>query len=108
MEWSEIDYKHGLWCIPADNMKAKSLHIVPLAPQAMAILEQVKELGFSDQYVFFNTSTRKPYSQSTFINALWNMGYTVKMTGHGFRGLASTTLHEKRVYARRDRATAGT
>lgn len=95
MEWSEIDYKHGLWRIPADKMKAKRLHIVPLAPQAMAILEQIKELGFSDQYVFFNTSTRKPYSQSAFINALWNMGYKGKMTGHGFRGLASTTLHEK-------------
>ena len=76
-------------------MKARRLHIVPLAPQALAILEQIKELGFSDQYVFFNTSTRKPYSQSAFINALWNMGYKGKMTGHGFRGLASTTLHEK-------------
>ena len=95
MEWSEIDYKHGLWRIPADKMKAKRLHIVPLAPQAMAILEQIKELGFSDQYVFFNTSTRKPYSQNAFITALWRMGYKGRMTGHGFRGLASTTLHEK-------------
>ncbi|GAF52821.1 hypothetical protein [Psychrobacter sp. JCM 18900] len=51
-------------------MKAKRLHIVPLAPQAMAILKQIKELGFSDQYVFFNASTCKPYSQSAFINAL--------------------------------------
>ena len=95
MEWSEIDYKQGLWRIPEDKMKAKRLHIVPLAPQAMAILEQIKELGFSDQYVFFNTSTHKPYSQSAFINALWNMDYKGKMTVHGFRGLASTTLHEK-------------
>jgi len=95
MEWLEIDYKHGLWRIPADKMKAKRLHIVPLAPQAMAILEQIKELGFSDQYVFFNTSTRKPYSQNAFITALWRMGYKGRMTGHGFRGLASTTLHEQ-------------
>ena len=68
---------------------------MPLAPQAIAILEQIKELGFSDKYVFFNTSTRKPYSQGAFINALWNMDYKGKMTGHGFRGLASTTLHEQ-------------
>ncbi|WP_350656499.1 integrase arm-type DNA-binding domain-containing protein [Psychrobacter sp. S1-30-MNA-CIBAN-0213] len=95
MEWSEIDYKQGLWRIPADKMKAKRLHIVPLAPQAMAILEQIKELGFSDQYVFFNPSTRKPYSQNAFITALWRMGYKGRMTGHGFRGLASTTLHEQ-------------
>ena len=95
MEWQDIDFKRGLWTIPADKMKAGRLHIVPLAPQAIAILEQIKALGFSDQYVFFNTSTRKPYSQSAFINALWNMGYKGKMTGHGFRGLASTTLHEQ-------------
>ncbi len=95
MEWSEIDYKQGLWRIPADKMKAKRLHIVPLAPQALAILEQIKALGFSDKYVFFNPSTRKPYSQNAFITALWRMGYKGRITGHGFRGLASTTLHEK-------------
>ena len=56
---------------------------------------QIKELNFSDQYVFYNPSTRKPYSQNAFINALYQMGYKYKMTGHGFRGLASTTLHEQ-------------
>tara|TARA_R110000751_G_C13441714_1_gene442985 strand:- start:4 stop:492 length:489 start_codon:yes stop_codon:yes gene_type:complete len=95
MEWQDVDFKRGLWTIPAIKMKAGRLHIVPLAPQAIAILKQIRELGFSDKYVFFNTSTRKPYSQSAFINALWNMQYKGKMTGHGFRGLASTTLHEQ-------------
>lgn len=95
MEWSEIDYKHNLWRIPADKMKMDRLHIVPLAPQVMQLLQQIKQLGFSDQYVFFNTSTRKPYSTNAFITALWRLGYKGRMTGHGFRGLASTTLHER-------------
>ena len=95
MEWSEIDYQAKVWRIPADKMKMDRPHLVPLAPQTMAILEQIKALGFSDKYVFFNPSTRKPYSTNGFITALWRMGYKGKMTGHGFRGLASTTLHEK-------------
>lgn len=49
----------------------------------------------SDSYVFYNRSTRNQYSQNAFINALYNMGYKHRMTTHGFRGLASTVLHEK-------------
>ena len=95
MEWSEIDWKDKIWRIPADKMKMDRPHIVPLAPQVIDILQQIKELNFSEQYVFYNPSTRKPYSQNAFINALYQMGYKYKMTGHGFRGLASTTLHEQ-------------
>lgn len=95
MEWSEIDWKDKIWRIPADKMKMDRPHIVPLAPQVIDILQQIKELNFSDQYVFYNPFTRKPYSQNAFINALYQMGYKYKMTGHGFRGLASTTLHEQ-------------
>ena len=95
MEWDEIDYQAKVWRIPAEKMKMDRTHLVPLAPQVMAILEQIKQLGLSDKYVFFNTSTRKPYSENAFITALWRMGYKGRMTGHGFRGLASTTLHEQ-------------
>ena len=95
MEWAEIDWNDNTWRIPADKMKMDRPHIVPLAPQVMDILQQIKELNFSEQYVFYNPSTRKPYSQNAFINALYQMGYKYKMTGHGFRGLASTTLHEQ-------------
>lgn len=95
MEWSEIDWNDKIWRIPAEKMKMDRPHIVPLAPQVIEILKQIKALEFSDQYVFFNPSTRKPYSQNAFINALYQMGYKYKMTGHGFRGLASTTLHEQ-------------
>jgi len=95
MEWSEIDYKAKIWRIPAEKMKMDRPHLVPLAPQAMKILKQIKAMSFSDKYVFFNTITRKPYSTNAFIAALWRMGYKGRMTGHGFRGLARTTLHEQ-------------
>jgi len=95
MEWSEIDYKAKIWRIPAEKMKMDRPHLVPLAPQAMKILQEIKAMNFSDKYVFFNTTTRKPYSTNAFITALWRMGYKGRMTGHGFRGLASTTLHEQ-------------
>ena len=95
MEWSEVDYKAKIWRIPAEKMKMDRPHLVPLTPQTMKILQEIKAKGFSDKYVFFNTTTRKPYSTNAFITALWRMGYKGRMTGHGFRGLASTTLHEK-------------
>ncbi len=94
MQWQEIDYQAKIWRIPAERMKMNRPHNVPLAPQSLALLEQIKAYGFSDKYVFFNTSSRKPYSQNAFITALWRLGYKGRMTGHGFRGLASTTLHE--------------
>lgn len=95
MEWSEVDYKAKIWRIPAEKMKMDRPHLVPLTPQTMKILQEIKAKGFSDKYVFFNTTTRKPYSTNAFITALWRMGYKGRMTGHGFRGLASTTLHEQ-------------
>lgn len=95
LEWEDIDFDRKLITIPAEKMKAKRLHIVPLAPQVIELLKQVKELGYSDKYVFFNPYKQKPYSQNVFIKALYNMGYKGRMTGHGFRGLASTALHEQ-------------
>ena len=95
MEWSEIDYQQKLWRIPAGKMKMDRPHIVPLAPQVMAILDQIKALELSDNYVFYNIEHHQPYSENAFSNALKRMGYKNKMTGHGFRGLASTTLHEQ-------------
>lgn len=95
MEWSEIDYQAQLWRIPAERMKMKRPHIVPLSCPALAILDQIKALNLSNKYVFFNISTKKPLSENAFLNALERMGYKGRMTGHGFRGLASTTLHER-------------
>src|SRR5690606_20321284 len=95
MEWSDVDYKTKILHIPAEKMKMDRTHLVPLTPQTIKILQEIKAKCFSDKYVFFNTTTRKPYSTNAFITALWRMGYKGRMTGHGFRGLASTTLHEQ-------------
>ena len=95
MQWNEVDWQAKLWRIPAERMKMNRPHIVPLAPQVLDILKQVKDLGLSDTYVFFNSSRQQPYSENVFTNALKKMGYRDVMTGHGFRGLASTTLHER-------------
>jgi len=95
MEWNEIDYNNCLWRIPAHKMKMAQPHIVPLSRQALELLEGLKPLTGNKQHVFYNYSTAKPISSNALLCAIRTMGYNGKMTGHGFRGLASTTLHEQ-------------
>lgn len=95
MEWNEIDYENCLWRIPAHKMKMAMPHIVPLSKQALEILEKIQPITGIKPYVFYNYSTAKPISSNALLCAIRTMGYNGKMTGHGFRGLASTTLHEK-------------
>lgn len=96
MEWTEIDYEKSEWRIPAEKMKMGKIHIVPLATQAITLLEELKQLTSNRKYVFHsNRSINKPISEVTILGALWRMGYKGRMTGHGFRGLASTILHEQ-------------
>lgn len=95
MEWNEIDFESKLWRIPADKMKMALPHIVPLSRQAIELLEVLKPITGMKQYVFYNYSTAKPISSNALLCAIRTMGYNGKMTGHGFRGLASTTLHEQ-------------
>ncbi len=97
-EWSEIDYHKSVWRIPAAKMKMRQDHIIPLSPQAMAIIERMRPLTEQTGYVFYNFESNKTYSEAWFNQALQRMGYTgdpyPKMTGHGFRQLASTGLYE--------------
>ncbi|WP_352259700.1 integrase arm-type DNA-binding domain-containing protein [Psychrobacter sp. TB55-MNA-CIBAN-0194] len=97
-EWSEIDYHKNVWRIPAAKMKMRQDHIIPLSPQAMAIIERMRPLTEQTGYVFYNFESNKHYSEAWFNQALQRMGYTgdpyPKMTGHGFRQLASTGLYE--------------
>lgn len=97
-EWSEIDYHKSVWRIPAHKMKMRQDHIIPLSQQAMQIIERMRPLTGHTDYVFFNLLNGKPYSEGWFNQALRRMGYTgdpyPKMTGHGFRQLASTGLYE--------------
>lgn len=97
-EWSEIDYHKSVWRVPAAKMKMRQDHIIPLSPQAMAVIERMRPLTEHTGYVFYNFESNKTYSEAWFNQALQRMGYTgnpyPKMTGHGFRQLASTGLYE--------------
>lgn len=95
-EWSEIDEDAAVWRIPADKMKARAEHVVPLSRQALDILKQVHALTGDGQYVFPSIRTHlRPMSENTVNAALRRMGYTSdEMTGHGFRAMASTLLNE--------------
>ena len=93
-EWSEFGLENALWIIPAGRMKMKTEHIVPLTKQALAILTELKELSGSSRYVFPGRNSNKPISNNTMLFALYRLGYKGKMTGHGFRAVASTILNE--------------
>ncbi|MFG0586611.1 tyrosine-type recombinase/integrase [Acinetobacter sp. YQ_14] len=95
MEWNEIDFDNHLWRIPAYKMKMALPHIVPLSRQAVELIEGLRPITGNKQYVFYNHSKAKPLSNNALLSAIRTMGYMGKMTGHGFRGLASTTLHEQ-------------
>ena len=95
MEWSEIDFENKIWRIPAERMKMALPHLVPLSRQAIELLKSLLPLTGRKQYVFYNHSTAKPMSSNALLCVIRTMGYNGKMTGHGFRGLASTTLHEQ-------------
>ena len=95
-EWSEFNLEGQEWRIPAARMKMKQVHIVPLAKQAVKILEELREFSGSGKYLFpsIRTDTR-PLSDATLLNALRRMGYAKdEMCTHGFRSIASTLLNE--------------
>lgn len=96
-EWSEFDLDNAEWRIPAHKMKMRVLHIVPLSKQAIAILNELKPLTGSGQYLFPSNRTKtRPMSDNTINGALRRLGYTKEeMTGHGFRSMASTILNEQ-------------
>lgn len=95
-KWAEFDMEAARWDIPAERMKMRTPHIVPLAAQAIEVLEMLRTLTGASEWLFpGDRSAAKPMSNNTILKALERMGYKGRMTGHGFRGLASTVLHEK-------------
>jgi len=93
--WCEFDLDSGLWRIPPERMKKKTPHIVPLSTQALEIIKTIKELTGGGELAFPNQNNHsKPMSNNTILKALEVMGYKGRMTGHGFRGIASTQLNE--------------
>ncbi|HOI83346.1 MAG TPA: tyrosine-type recombinase/integrase, partial [Campylobacterales bacterium] len=95
-EWREFDFENKVWRIPADKMKMKAPHIVPLCKQALEILEELKPLTGSGKYLFPSPNTTlKPICENTLNQALRRLGYTKEeIVSHSFRGIASTILHE--------------
>lgn len=97
--WEEfaLDGPEPEWRIPAERMKMGELHIVPLAPQAVSILSDLRQLTGPDGYVFpALTDSNRPMSENTLTAALRRMGYSGdQMTWHGFRTIASTLLNEQ-------------
>lgn len=92
--WEEFDLEAGFWVIPAARMKMKTEHVVPLSRQAAAILAEIKPLAGRSPYVFPGRNRDKPISNNTMLYALYRLGYKGRMTGHGFRAVASTILNE--------------
>ncbi len=99
-EWQEISLEDKVWKIPAEKMKLKKPHIVPLANQVKRIFEELHPLTHKSDYVFPSVrDRRRPMSEATVNAALRRMGYgTDEMTGHGFRHIASTLLNEQGVW----------
>ncbi len=93
-KWEEIEFPNKLWRIPAVRMKMKTPHLVPLSWQAIEILEKLKTLSGGGIYIFPGEQRAKTMSNNTILYALYRMGYRSRMTGHGFRSIASTMLHE--------------
>ena len=92
--WDEFDFDKAEWRIPAERMKMKAPHVVPLSLQALAILKQLQAINGTYKLVFPGTNPKKAMSKNTVLFALYRMGYRGRMTGHGFRAIASTLLNE--------------
>jgi integrase len=95
-EWQEVNFDKAEWRMPAERMKMRDPHIVPLSKQALAVLKELQNHTGNRQHIFVNQ--HKPsgcMSENTLLYALYRMGYHSKATGHGFRATASTILNEQ-------------
>lgn len=95
-EWTEFDFEGAVWTIPADKMKMRRPHRVPLAKRAIVILNDLKAETGAFRWLFPSVRTpKKPISENTLNAALRRLGYgPEQMTAHGFRAMAATRLNE--------------
>jgi integrase len=97
--WEEIDFENAQWTIPAERMKMKIPHLVPLSKQVITLFKLLQELHGNSEFVFPNqVNARKTMSNSTILRALYQLGYKGKLTGHGFRATAMSVIMEKLNY----------
>lgn len=96
-KWADINIEESVWVIPAEEMKRRKAHRVPLTPATLAILEQMKPLSGHHEYVFPSERNEKSHASTYTVNAAIkrSLGYKDKLVAHGLRSVASTALHEK-------------
>ena len=93
-EFRDLEGDAPTWEIPAERMKMKAAHVVPLSRQAVAILKALRAIGGGSRYVLPGRNADKAISNNTLLFALYRLGSKGKMTGHGFRAVASSALNE--------------
>ncbi|NRB42407.1 MAG: tyrosine-type recombinase/integrase [Pseudomonadales bacterium] len=94
--WDEIDIENNFWNIPAERMKKKKPHTVPLSPQCLALLELIKPISSRSDFIFPSDRNPRAHTNSQTANtALKRMGFDKQLVAHGLRALASTTLNEQ-------------
>lgn len=94
--WDEFDFERAEWRIPAERMKMRAEHLVPLSSQVINLLNELKAYSGNEELLFPGVNNRnRPMSENTLSYALSRMGYKNIATPHGFRALASTTLNEE-------------
>ena len=95
-EWREVDLEAAVWSIPAEKMKMRRPHRIPLSKAALSLLRDLKDLTGKGRYLFPSARTSdRPMSENTINAALRRMGFDKdEMTGHGFRSAASSMLNE--------------
>ncbi|QGY27436.1 tyrosine-type recombinase/integrase [Pantoea cypripedii] len=94
--WDEVDIEKGIWELPAERMKMRRPHVVPLSTQVIALFEQLKPITSHYPYIFIGRNNRrKPISKESVSQVIELLGYKGRATGHGFRHTMSTILHEQ-------------
>lgn len=93
--WAEFDLDNAIWVIPAERMKMRRSHLVPLSVQALDLLNELKIMTGNYRYVFpGRNDPNKPMSEASINQVIKRIGYAGRVTGHGFRHTLSTILHE--------------
>ena len=95
-QWHEFDLEAKLWNIPAERMKMKRPHTIPLTPQVLRLLERLKPFTGHQPYLFWNASIGKPFSENAMLQVLYRLGLKGKLTIHGLRATGSTVLNDAR------------
>ena len=95
-EWQEFDFEKKVWNVPAERMKMRRPHLVPLSSQAIDLLNQLKPMTGAGALLFpGRNNPKKPMSDMALTVLVRRIGYAGRVTGHGFRHTMSTILHEQ-------------